>query len=209
MPTLSGGFPCLCGVRGFADCSFRIFSIPQPFNARRVLLTTGISAALFILPLICIGLILGASLHDVATRTIPNGLVLGVAIAGLATSAANGRLQASLAAAIGVFIVSAFCWRRGWMGGGDVKLLGAAALGMPASSILPFVAAVSIAGGMLALFYLVTRRYVSMSKSPRPAGILARALRAERWRIHRGGPLPYACAIAAGALFVSVSGGTP
>jgi prepilin peptidase CpaA len=32
--------------------------------------------------------------------------------------------------------------------------------------------------------------------------LLARALRVERWRIHRGGPLPYACAIAAGGLFI-------
>jgi prepilin peptidase CpaA len=32
--------------------------------------------------------------------------------------------------------------------------------------------------------------------------LLARALRVEQWRIRRGGPLPYACAIAAGGLFI-------
>jgi hypothetical protein len=34
-------------------------------------------------------------------------------------------------------------------------------------------------------------------------------LRAERWRISRGGPLPYACAIAFGFLFVVCNGAAP
>jgi prepilin peptidase CpaA len=87
-----------------------------------------------------------------------------------------------------------------------VKLLGAAALGMPASSVLTFIAAVAMAGGVLAVFYLVARRLMPFRRSPRPNGTVARALRAERWRISRGGPLPYACAIAAGALFINLSG---
>jgi hypothetical protein len=36
----------------------------------------------------------------------------------------------------------------------------------------------------------------------RPRGLIGRILRVEAWRIHHRGPLPYACAIAAGTLFV-------
>jgi prepilin peptidase CpaA len=160
------------------------------------------------LPIVCVALILAASLHDIVARTIPNSLALALAVAGIATGALNGYLFGSLLAAGAVFVLSALCWRRGWMGGGDVKLLGAAALGMPPGSVLTFVAAVAIAGGLLAIFYLVARRLVPAPAPLRPDGLLARALRVERWRISRGGPLPYACAIAAGALFVTVSGGT-
>jgi prepilin peptidase CpaA len=154
----------------------------------------------------CSGLMLVASLHDIATRTIPNKLALVLAVAGLAARAADGHLLGSLLAASGVFALAALCWNRGWMGGGDVKLLGAAAAGMPAGSVLPFIAAVAMAGGVLALFYLAAGRLMPFHRSPRPKSVVARALRAERWRISRGGPLPYACAIAAGVLFIHLYG---
>lgn len=147
-----------------------------------------------------------ASLHDIATRTIPDKLALTLAVAGMAASATGGHLFGSLLGASGVFAVSALCWSRGWMGGGDVKLLGAAAVGMPAGSVLTFIAAVAMAGGVLAVFYLAAARLMPFRRSPRPNGMVARALRAERWRISRGGPLPYACAIAAGVLFIHLSG---
>jgi prepilin peptidase CpaA len=170
---------------------------------------TGIPLCLLITTFLCVGLILAASLHDIATRTIPDGLALALAAAGLLTAVLGGRLFGALIAASAIFIVSALCWRRGWMGGGDVKLLGAAALGMPPNSVLAFAAAVAIAGGFLAVLYLLGRHLVRAPTSQRPPGVLARAARVERWRISRGGPLPYACAIAAGALFVNVSGWVP
>jgi prepilin peptidase CpaA len=174
-----------------------------------VLLTGWTSLLLSILPVVCLGLILAASLHDIVARTIPNGLPLALALAGIVVGALHGYLLGSLLAAGAVFVLSAVCWRRGWMGGGDVKLLGAAALGMPPGSVPTFVAAVAIAGGLLALVYLAARHFVSAPVAPRPDRLFARAMRVERWRIGRGGPLPYACAIAAGFLFVIVSGPTP
>ena len=98
-------------------------------------------------------------------------------------------------------IVAALCWRRGRLGGGDVKLLGPAALGIPAHSVVVFVAAMAIAGGGLAMAYLAARPFVTSRNSPRPQGLFGRVIRVEGWRIARGGPLPYACAIAAGFLF--------
>lgn len=170
---------------------------------------TGISLCLSISSFLCVGLILAAALHDIATRTIPDGLALALAAAGLVTAALDGHFFGALLAAGGVFVASAMCWRRGWMGGGDVKLLGAAALGMPPTSVFAFAAAVAIAGGLLAVLYLAARRFVPAPASLRPGGILARVVRVERWRISRGGPLPYACAIAVGVLFVNLSGWTP
>lgn len=162
------------------------------------MLITGTPLFSFFLVFICIGLILAAGLHDVIARTVPNSLVLMLSVAAIAAATIDGHLAASLLVAGIVFAVTAFCWRRGWMGGGDVKLLGAAVLAMPPNSVLTFVAAVAIAGGLLAVFYLAGRRLVHAPASLRPNSLLRRSMRVERWRISRGGPLPYACAIAAG-----------
>ena len=166
----------------------------------------GPSMILIVLQIGCAGMILAASLHDIVARTIPNGLALALAAGGIAASVAAGHFFGSFLTASGVFIASAMIWRRGWMGGGDVKLLGASALGIAPGSVLTFIAAVSIAGGALAIFYLLARSLISASREQRPVGLLARAARVERWRIRRGGPLPYACAIAAGLFFVNLSG---
>jgi prepilin peptidase CpaA len=171
-----------------------------------VLHIIGTSMALFALQIGCAGIILAASLQDIVARTIPNGLALTLAVAGIALSALQGHFFGSLLAAGGVFIAAALIWRRGWMGGGDVKLLGASALGIAPGAILTFIAAVALAGGVLAILYLAARSLMSPSRQQRPTGLLARALRVERWRISRGGPLPYACAVAAGVLFVDLSG---
>jgi prepilin peptidase CpaA len=85
------------------------------------------------------------------------------------------------------------------MGGGDVKLLGAAALLVPPATVPHMLALVAFAGGILALIYLVGRAVAPRPAGRRPHMLPLRILRAECWRIRRGGPLPYACAIAAGA----------
>jgi prepilin peptidase CpaA len=181
---------------------------PGPSHSRCVLQVHETSLALFMLSIICIVIIVAASLHDIVARTIPNSWALALAVAGVVLAVFGKHLTGSFLSAGGVFILAALCWHRGWMGGGDAKLLGAAALGMPVSSVFAFIAAVAIAGGLLAIVYLVARRVVRAPAPLRPDGLFARALRVERWRIGRGGPLPYACAIAAGTIFVSVSGGT-
>lgn len=178
------------------------------FSAGNWFLTVS-ALTLYILPVICIGLMIGASLHDLVTRTIPNGLALVLAGVGLIAATVGGHFPGALLAAAGVFIVSALCWRRGWMGGGDVKLLGAATLSVPPFMVPTFIVAVALAGGALAIVYLVTSWLPPPRASHRPDSLLARAVRVERWRASRGGPLPYACAIAAGAVFVFTQGHTP
>ena len=85
-----------------------------------------------------------------------------------------------------------------------VKLLGAGAIAVPPGDVLTFITVMAIAGSLLAMIYLIGRAMPAPHPTNRPASLLARALRIERRRLHRGGPLPYACAIAVGGLFVLI-----
>lgn len=158
-------------------------------------------------PLLAAGifLLLAAALHDVATRTIPNRLVAGVACTGLACQFMAGNAVPAGIAGAAVLAVSLAFWRRGYLGGGDAKLLAAAALMVPANQILSFILTTAVAGGVLSLFYLVMK---GLCAAPRPTtkpaarSLIARILRIERWRLRHGIALPYATAIAAGTVFV-------
>jgi prepilin peptidase CpaA len=139
---------------------------------------------------------------------------LAIACFGVAAALAGGRLTISLALGLCVFIAAAICWRRGWMGGADVKLLGAIAIVLPPGVMAMFAVAMSVSGAFHAVIYMLARGMVT-PPPPLPAHeqrrrpLLLRALRAERWRISRGGPLPYACAIAFGFVFVVCNGAAP
>src|ERR1019366_6760784 len=63
-----------------------------------------------------------AAWHDVVSRTVPNWMSVAIAC---------DRLPISLGLGLAIFVVAAICWRRGWMGGADVKLLGAIAIVLP------------------------------------------------------------------------------
>ena len=142
--------------------------------------------------------LVAASINDVMTRRVPNRLSVWLALLYLIEAALNGRLQAGIAAGAIAFALAAICWLRGWMGGADVKLLGAVAIGSNPQDLPRLVAAISIAGGLLALIYLLGST-IAPPVTYAPAGsLIRRAYRAELWRLRRGSPLPYACAIAAG-----------
>ena len=145
-------------------------------------------------------LLLFAALHDIAFRTIPDWVSAAIAVDGGLMRLLGHDLPAGLGCGLAVFALAAFCWRRGWLGGGDVKLLGATAILVPPALVPGYIAAVSFAGGGLALLYLALERLVP---SPRPrhhASLLWRILVAECRRIRRRTSLPYATAITAAAL---------
>ena len=155
--------------------------------------------------------LLAAAVHDIAARTIPNWAPVLIACLGIALRADNGQLFGGLALGLAVFVVAAFCWTRGWMGGGDVKLLGATAIFIPPVHVGDLLVSITLAGGVVGLIYLACKHLLARQpgaadRRPRPQGLLGRILRVERWRLLRGGSLPYASAIAVGALFVIVSG---
>lgn len=151
-----------------------------------------------------------AAFHDLVWRRIPNALCALLAIASVAARLTDGlaAAAASLAAAAVLFAVLFALFLRGVLGGGDVKLATAAALGLPPLAVWDFVVATALAGGVLSLLYLAGP-HLPLRK-PRPAGrgkpLLARIAAAETWRLKRRGPLPYGVAIAAGFL---LSGNLP
>jgi Flp pilus assembly protein protease CpaA len=95
------------------------------------------------------------------------------------------------------------------LGGGDVKLIPAVALGLPLSSISHFVFITVMAGGVLGLLHLLARWMLRgsppLAPPPRGTFLLRRVLQAERWRIARHGSLPYGVAIACGGIWVIIS----
>ena len=162
------------------------------------------------LTILCIGVaaagLLAAALHDLAVRTVPNALVAIVLAAGLCLALAQHRLLASLAVMAALALAAGFLWVRGFMGGADAKLLGASGLLIAPANALPMLVAIAVAGGALCFPYLPGRRLFGRPAPRRPPGLLPRLLRCEHWRLRRRGPLPYAVAIAAGALFVLLHG---
>lgn len=154
-------------------------------------------------------LLVAAAVHDVALRTIPNWVSLGLCALGVMLRCLNGQLAAGLSLGLLVFALAAFCWKRRWLGGGDVKLLSAAAIFVSPGHVGDLLIAVTLSGGIVGLIYLVARSLPARNARPatvRPRHLLARILRAEKRRLRRGGPLPYASAIAAGTLLIIIAG---
>lgn len=145
--------------------------------------------------------LLAAALHDIAARTIPNRLCLAIAVAGLLARALAGDLPGAIAAMALVFALAVVAWRLGALGGGDAKLLAACALVVPPSQVPALLLATALAGGVLALAFLAARPLVVEQAVSRPNGLTGRVLRIEARRVRRGGPLPYAVAIAVGTFF--------
>lgn len=152
-----------------------------------------------------VGLLLIAGLHDAAARTIPNWIPASLAAAGLVLRVQQGNAVTGIMVAVLLISLLGLLWRRGFIGGGDMKLIPAVALLLPPSRTPALVLSVAIAGGLLALIYL-TFSFVVRRPAPGPRqGLLARVCKAEAWRMHRRGPLPYALAIAGGALPIFIN----
>ncbi len=151
--------------------------------------------------------LLFAALQDIASRRVPNWASALIALCGLAARLASGDILPSLLLALAVFTALFLMWQRGWIGGGDVKLLAACALLVPAPAVLDLVLATSMAGGVLATAYLLGRRLPPLRRTLRTSRNLIRRIgRIEAWRMRRNAPLPYACAIAAGCVFTLITG---
>jgi prepilin peptidase CpaA len=147
-----------------------------------------------------------AALHDIAFRTLPDWISIVLAVDGIVLRLLDHQLPAGLVCGLAVFALAAFCWWRGWLGGGDVKLLGATAILIPPALVPGFIAAVAFGGGGLALIYLVLERVVPVLPRHRPASLLWRILVVECRRIRRRTSVPYATAISAAALLMLVEG---
>jgi prepilin peptidase CpaA len=154
------------------------------------------------LTVVAAGLLVYAALHDVAARTVPNWLPASLFVIGCCARLIDHSLLGGGLIAAVTFAVLFVIWLLGAMGGGDVKLWTATVLLIPPmlQPELAFFLRVVVFGGILAVIYLALRPLVPKRQPARPAGLFLRVLRVETWRISRRGPLPYACAIAGGAI---------
>jgi prepilin peptidase CpaA len=152
-----------------------------------------------------LGLLTAAGLHDCAVRTVPNLVCAVLLICGVTLRLIGGDVLYGLLAGGIVFVLCTALWRFGWLGGGDVKLLAAASVFVPPSLVPALVLYTSLAGGVLAVVYLIAGRLVPPPAPNRPRHLLGRVARCEQWRLRRRGPLPYAAAIAAGGICATLS----
>lgn len=139
-----------------------------------------------------LGCVLLAALADVRRFEIPDGLSIVIAAAAVVYGFATpGFLWWShIAAPLTFFALGLFVFTRGWMGGGDIKLMTAIAAWTGAQGFLLLFVGVALSGGVLALSLLAARSALA----GRPASNTPRVF-------HTDAPLPYAVAIAAGTLW--------
>lgn len=139
-----------------------------------------------------------AAATDLLTLTIPNRITLAVAagffvvapFAGLTWTAFLTHL--GVGAAVLVLAIAMFSFNL--IGGGDAKLLAAAALWMGSEQFLPYVSLVALCGGALAIAVLMYRRFAL------PAFLLDKTW-ATRLHDAKTG-IPYGLALAAAALWI-------
>lgn len=156
-------------------------------------------------------LVTAASGTDLYCRRIPNCLVVPFLVAGVAAQSATGGLKAAEDSFGGIALAALFfgvpCW-LGAMGMGDLKL--AAAVGAwigPGQFAIAFVVT-GIAGGIMATAYALWRKSFdrSLENTAELLVSIARLRRGPQDEVRRlrcspGLSIPYAPAIAIGALF--------
>lgn len=143
-------------------------------------------------------LMIGAAVFDVTTMTIPNWLIVLILAGFVAVAAALGldplRIAFHLALFFALLFVGIFCFARGWVGGGDAKLLAAIGLWVGPEQIVTLLLITSVAGGALTIAILFFRQM------PLPI-----CLGSQGWiyRLHNpDNGVPYGVALAAGGLAV-------
>src|SRR5437016_9940367 len=153
-------------------------------------------------------LLLYVATIDIATRLIRNQTCLALALLGIAGQFASPmQVAESLIAATILLLLLLVIYQRGWIGGGDVKLLVALAIGLPLIGVIQMLTITALAGGVLALVHLMMRLLPSPRLAPAGASLVRRVYAIERWRNLRYAPLPYGVAIACGGIWTVLSQG--
>ena len=135
-------------------------------------------------------LLIAAAIQDVRHLRISNLIVAGVvftAVLAAVLAGANIALWENLVVFALVLAVGTLLFATGKVGGGDVKLFAAVGLWTDLHQALWLTAAIFVAGGFLAVVMIASRML---------------GLRSSRASSQSKGGVPYAVAIAAGALLV-------
>jgi prepilin peptidase CpaA len=153
-------------------------------------------------------LLLYVAVIDIATREIRNGICLVLALLGIASQLASPmHVAESLIVAAILLLLLIVIYQRGWIGGGDVKLLVALAIGLPLMGVVQLLTITALAGGVLALAHLMMRLLPYPQLAPAGSSLVRRVYAIERWRNLRHAPLPYGVAIACGGIWTVFSQG--
>ena len=131
-----------------------------------------------------------AAVEDAWRLRISNLVVLAIAASAVTAMVLTGLGLAAwqpLLVAIAVLVVGTPLFSKGWMGGGDVKLLSASALWFTFDGSWKMLAAVAVAGGVVALLALLLRLFR-----------FSDAARARIAMLQRGKGIPYGIAVALG-----------
>ena len=124
------------------------------------------------LSLIAFGLYGLVAVQDLRYRRIANWLCLGILLLGVARwgvvadPVAAGEALLSAAVALGV---GAVLHARGYVGGGDVKLLAASIFLVGAAAALPLLIVMALVGGILSLVVLAFERFRRAASPARAA----------------------------------------
>lgn len=151
---------------------------------------TWLAAMLFLL-------LLTAALEDMWRLQINDWVSGSVAIGAFVALAMDGaavELWQNFLLFLFVLALGTILFVRGWMGGGDAKILAASALWFDLGHGWKMLVAVAIAGGLEAILIMLLRLL------PWPENMRARVA-----ALRKGEDLPYGVAIAAGVTFVGVA----
>ena len=127
-------------------------------------------------------------INDWVCGAIAAGAFLAVAIGGPAGQLWENLLLFALVLGLGTLL-----FVRGWMGGGDVKLLAASALWFDLGQGWKMLVAVAIAGGLETLLIMILRRLPWLQSVRNKLGFL-----------HSNEGIPYGVAIGAGVALIGL-----
>lgn len=179
-----------------------------------------------ILWIISMAALIAAAIVDFRHRIVPNRIVLVVALCGVGLRlwSEPGAIWLALLTAAIIVVALGLVARLGWIGGGDVKLIGAVSLLFPSSDIGALLLNIAVAGGLMALAYLAVRPAIvrkprlHLATTPDPATDVTKnsarqhvirwrghLFDRERLRIAARGPMPYTVAVLGGVVIRLVS----
>jgi len=118
------------------------------------------------------GLLIYAAASDVASLTIPNWVSLALSgafiVAALALGVQLGDIGLHLIFGLATLAVGFFLFQANIIGGGDAKLLAAAAIWTGFPAFAPFLFWTAVAGGVMALALLGARQFISQAETNPP-----------------------------------------
>ena len=111
--------------------------------------------------ILAIAVLIFAAYGDIRRRLIPNELSIALAVLGLARMIVTGDSMDAfwtMAAGAALLVLAFLCFSRGWIGGGDAKLLAAVVLLVGYRQLPDLLLIMSLVGGVIALVVMAIEK---------------------------------------------------